>query len=208
MHRRLKDIEGYFKRQQIEEKSRRISHQGNFQMSTCNPQAAWLKGYAPGPNRELKPDFMILHVKTEHAKNPREAHQRQVRPILPQTILPPPSTWEPKLMEDSSFPTVICKDPVWECLELFWECKRNEDLIDDAEVILDCTLKATEALRYQWSRRFVYCFLHCGTKMKLLQFDRSGLLASEAVNLVDHTDVFVRCLIGAFCHNATNHTYD
>src|SRR2546421_12241529 len=83
------------------------------------------------------------------------------------------------------------KDPVWESLELFWECKRNEGLIDDAEVILDCTLKATETLRYQWSRRFVYCFLHCGTKMRLLQFDRSGLLASEVVDVVDNPDILI-----------------
>src|SRR5436309_8100371 len=83
-----------------------------------------------------------------------------------------------------------------------WECKRNEALIDNAEVILDCALKAAEVLRYQWSRRFVYCFLHCGTKMRLLQFDRSGLLASEMVDVVKDTAIFVRCLIGAFCHTA------
>ena len=38
--------------------------------------------------------------------------------------------------------------------------------------------------------------------MRLLQFDRSGLLASEAIDIVACPTVFVRCLIGAFCHSA------
>jgi hypothetical protein len=206
----LKGLEQYFKRQKLGEESRssdepeqgprRISHQGNQVMSTWNPQATWLKGSATEKKKELKPDFMTLRVKTvENA----EDQSTRVIPIRPQTIPPPPEDWKANPMDDKSFPIVECKDPAWECLELFWECKRNQNEIGDPEVVLDCALKAAEALRYQWSRRFVCCFLHCGTKMQLLHFNRSGIMASEVVDVVEDTATFVKCLIGAFCHRAS-----
>jgi len=103
-------------------------------------------------------------------------------------------------MEEGRFPIVESKDPVWECLDLFWECKRNSQILKNADVYIDCALKAAEVLRYQWSRRYVYCFLHCGTKMQLLHFDRSGLMASETLDIEKNTDTFVRYLLGVFCH--------
>jgi hypothetical protein len=210
----LKGMEQYFKRQKIgregesksdepELGSRRISHQGNQPMQTWNPEATWLKGSATERKKELKPDFMTLRVEMVENTRPRPGQKRWVIPIRPQTILPPPEEWEAKRMEDNSFPIVKCEDPVWECLELFWECKQSQGTINAPGVIVDCALKAAEVLRYQWSRRFVYCFLHCGTKMQLLQFSRSGLMVSGEVDIVRDTAIFVRCLIGAFCHRAS-----
>ncbi|RMD39158.1 hypothetical protein DV735_g5971, partial [Chaetothyriales sp. CBS 134920] len=88
--------------------------------------------------------------------------------------------------------TVELKTPVWQCLDVFWECKRNPDALNDAKVYIDCALKAAEALRYQWSRRFILCFLHCGTMMRILHFDRSGLMASEPIDITAKPAIFVR----------------
>jgi serine/threonine protein kinase len=179
----------------------RISHQGNFPMTTWNPNAGWLKGNFASTKRrmELKPDLMTMVVEVVDPK--------YVRLAIPQTILPPPDGWKRRTMDDTSSPIVECKEPVWECLDLFWECKRNSEQLKIAEVYIDCALKAAEALRYQWSRRYVYCFLHCGSMMQLLHFDRSGLVASEQLDIEEETEKFIKCLLGAFCHEPSRLGY-
>jgi len=179
----------------------RMSHQGDYPMKTWNTKAKWLKGNygSTARQKELKPDLMSTVVDVEEER-PREARTRYVRFAKPQTILPPPNDWQSVLMKDESFPIVECKEPVWECLDLFWECKRNSQRLKNAEVYIDCALKAAEALRYQWSRRYIYCFLYCGTMMQLLHFDCSGLVASKPLDIKDDTMTFVRCLLGVFCH--------
>jgi hypothetical protein len=96
---------------------------------------------------------------------------------------------------------------VWEYLDLFWECKRNSQQLKDAEVYFNCALKAAEAPRYQWSRRYVYCFLHCGSMMGLLHFDQSGLVASKALDIEKGTVKFIWCLLGAFRHEPSRLGY-
>jgi hypothetical protein len=136
-----------------------------------------------------------------------DAHPKSVQLAIPQTILPPPDDWERATMADISFPIVECKEPVWECLDLFWECKRNSQQLKNAEVYIDYALKAAEALRYQWSRRYIYCFLHCGLMMQLLHFDRSGLMVSEPLDIEKETETFIKCLLGAFCHEPSRLGY-
>jgi len=180
----------------------RISHQGDQRMRTWNDKAKWLNGDCGSTERrkELKPDLMSAVVENVDGRHPRKAKPSHVRFAKPETILPPPNDWKPEQMKDGRFPIVKSKDPVWECLDLFWECKRNSQILKNAEVYIDCALKAAEALRYQWSRRYVYCFLHCGTKMQLLHFDRSGLMASETLDIEKNTDTFVQYLLGVFRH--------
>jgi hypothetical protein len=179
----------------------RISHQGNKPMTTWNTNAGWLRGNSGSttPQKELKPDFMTVVVE--------DAEPTLVRLAKPQTILPPPDDWKPLPMDDKFAPMVECQNPVWECLDLFWECKRNSRERRNAEVYFNCALKAAEALRYQWSRRYIYCFLHCGSMMQLLHFDRSGLVASEALDIEKDTVKFIRCLLGAFCHEPSRLGY-
>ena len=180
----------------------RISHQGSQPMRTWNTKAKWLKGNSGSTARqkELKPDLMSIVVEDVKEPRPRKVRPRCVQLAKPQTILPPPKHWQPAQMDDESFPIVECKEPVWECLDLFWECKRNSQALKNAEVYIDCALKAAEALRYQWSRRYIYCFLHCGTMMRLLHFDRSGLMASKLLDITTDTITFVRCLLAVFLH--------
>jgi hypothetical protein len=179
----------------------RISHQGNKPMTTWNTDAGWLRGNSGSatPQKELKPDFMTVVVE--------DAEPTLVRLAKPQTILPPPDDWKPLPMDDKFAPMVECQNPVWECLDLFWECKRNSRERRNAEVYFNCALKAAEALRYQWSRRYIYCFLHCGSMMQLLHFNRSGLVASEALDIEKDTVKFIRCLLGAFCHEPSRLGY-
>jgi serine/threonine protein kinase len=179
----------------------RISHQGNSPMTTWNAKAGWLRGNSASTEKrkELKPDLMTMVVE--------DVDPESVRLAIPQTILPPPDDWECTTMDDTSSPIVECKEPVWECLDLFWECKRNSRELRNAEVYVDCALKAAEALRYQWSRRFVYCFLHCGSMMRLLHFDRSGLVASEPLDIKTKTDTFIQCVLGVFCHEPSRLGY-
>jgi serine/threonine protein kinase len=180
----------------------RISHQGSHPMRTWNTKAKWLKGNygSTARQKELKPDLMSIVVEDVEEPRPRKVRPRYVQLAKPQTILPPPKDWQPAQMDDKSFPIVEYKEPVWECLDLFWECKRNSQALKNAEVYIDCALKAAEALRYQWSRRYIHCFLHCGTIMQLLHFDRSGLMASELLDITTDTMTFVRCLLAVFLH--------
>ena len=214
----LEGLRGYFEKPQDTQnepevnKRRgciRISHQGNYPMTTWNTKAEWLKGDCGSTARqnELKPDLMTIVVEDVKQPWPRGAQPKRVQLTKPQTILPPPDDWEPELMDDKCFPTVECTKPVWECLDLFWECKRNSNALNDAEVYIDCALKATEALRYQWSRRYIYCFLHCGSMMRLLHFDRSGLMASEVLDIKKDTVKFIQCLLGAFYHQPSRLGY-
>jgi hypothetical protein len=187
----------------------RISHQGNRPMKTWNPEAKWLQGNygSTARQKELKPDLMSIVVEGVEEPRPRKSRAKYVRPAKPQTILPPPNDWQPAQMDDKHFPVLECEDPVWECLDLFWECKRNSENLKHVKIYIDCALKAAEALRYQWSRRYVYCFLHCGTVMQLLHFDRSGLMASQLLDIETDTVTFVRCLLGAFCHKPSRLGY-
>ena len=187
----------------------RISHQGNYPMKTWNTKARWLRGNCGSTARlkELKPDLMTIVVEDAESEWPRKARPKHVRLTKPQTILPPPDDWKPAPMDDKCFPTVECKEPVWECLDVFWECKRNSQTLKNAEVYIDCALKAAEVLRYQWSRRYVYCFLHCGSMMQLLHFDRSGLMASEPLDIRTDTVKFIQCLLGVFYHKPSRLGY-
>jgi serine/threonine protein kinase len=179
----------------------RISHQRDSLMATWNTKARWICGNCDSTKRqmELKPDLMTVVVE--------DAKPKFVRLAIPQTILPPPDDWQPAMMDDTSFPMVECKEPVWECLDLFWECQRNSQQLKNAEMYINCALKAAEALRYQWSRRYVYCFLQCGSMMRLLHFDRSGLVASEHLDIEIETDKFIKCLLGVFCHEPSRLGY-
>jgi hypothetical protein len=144
----------------------RLSHQGNNSMKTWNTKAKWLQGHygSTARQKELKLDLMRMVVEDVEEQRPGKARRvkarsKFVRPAKPQTILPPPNDWKPTLM-DKCFPIVECKEPVWEYLDLFWECKRNSQALNHAKVYIDCALKAAEALRYQWSRRYICCVLH------------------------------------------------
>jgi Fungal protein kinase len=180
----------------------RISHQGNSPMKTWNAKARWLRGNYGSTNRqkELKPNFMTIIVEDAESQLPRGTQRKLIQVAKPQTILPPPDDWKPEQMDDKYCPMVECREPVWECLDLFWELHFNSQALTDAKVYIDCALKAAEALRYQWSRRYIYCFLHCGSMMQLVHFDRSGLMASEILDIKRHTDKFIRCLLGVFRH--------
>lgn len=187
----------------------RLSHQGAQPMKTWDRNAEWLKrhGGSTANWRELKPDFITMPISRVKEEKFRQARPVYVCPAASDTILPPPADWEPLKMPDDRFPTVECKDPVWESVDSLWELKQNRGSFKEAKVYVDCALKAAEALRYQWSRRYICCFLHCGSTMQLLHFDRSGLIASEKLDIRSATDKFVRCLLGAFCHEPSKLGY-
>jgi hypothetical protein len=201
----LEGLQEYFNEPQGNNPRRgciRISHQGNSSMKTWNAEAKWLTGNHGSTERqkELKPDFMTIVVEDAERRLPRKAQRKFVQLAKPQTILPPPVDWKPEQIDDEHCPVVECKEPVWECLDIFWELKRNSQAMTDAKVYIDCALKAAEALRCQWSRRYIYCFLHCGSMMRLLHFDRSGLMASERLDITKDPEAFIKCLLGVFCH--------
>jgi hypothetical protein len=175
-------------------------------MKTWDTKARWLRGNS-GSTERSKPVFMTIVVEDAEPRLPRNTQAKFVRPAKPQTILPPPDDWKPERLNDEHCPVVESKEPIWECLELFWECRRNSQAMTEATVFIDCALKGAEALRYQWSRRYVYCFLHCGIIMRLLHFDRSGLMASEVLDIKTDTDKFIKCLLGAFCNEPSRLGY-
>lgn len=96
---------------------------------------------------------------------------------------------------------------MWEIADTLWELKRGDSLIEDAKVYLDCALKSSEALRYQWSRRFIYYFLHCGKFMRLLRFDRAGLVASKKVDITLEPNLFLHCLLAVFSNKSSELGY-
>ena len=193
----------------------RISVQGAIPMETWDPSANWAKksGGCTPKGRELKPDLMSLVVEKRFDSSPQLGKHQIFRANRPETISPPPVTWTAKSnaesneMQDHQFPIVECKYPVWEIADTLWELKRGNSLIEDAKVYLDCALKATEVLRYQWSRRFIYFFLHCGKFMRLLRFDRAGLVASRKVDITLEPNVFLHCLLAVFSNEPSELGY-
>lgn len=106
-----------------------------------------------------------------------------------------------------SSPIVEYKYSRWEVAHILWELKRSEFFTEEATVYLDCALKATEVLRYQWSRRFIYYFLHCRKFMRLLSFNPAGLFMSERVNITSETEKFLRCLLLVFWNKSNELGY-
>ncbi len=161
----------------------RISPQGSIPLETWDQSAKWLEklGRYTLKSRKLKPDLMSLVAENNDGSSHQLGKDNIVRASRPETIWPPPERWIAKSneksngMRDHQFPIVECKYPVWEVADIFWDLKRSESLIGDVPVYLDCALKATEVLRYQWSRQFIYYFLQCGKFMRLLRLDRAGL---------------------------------
>ena len=193
----------------------RISVQGAIPMETWDPSSEWAKksgGYTP-KGRELKVDLMSLVVEKKFDTSPQLGKHKIFRASQPETISPPPMTWTAKSneasneMQDHQFPMVTCKYPVWEIADSLWELKRGDSLIEDAKVYLDCALKATEVLRYQWSRQFIFYFLHCGKFMRLLRFDRAGLVASRKVDITLEPEVFLHCLLAVFSNKPSDLGY-
>lgn len=146
----------------------RLSHHVGQPMDTWNTEAKWLKRDLD-KWKELGPDFITMRVKTSNKRITGQQQGLSIRPAVPRTIMPPPDSWHPSEMSEDRFPTVDCKDPVWEFVGSFWELKRNATYRFRADTYMSCALKAAEVLRFQWSRRFIYCFLHCGIYMQLLQ---------------------------------------
>lgn len=46
-----------------------------------------------------------------------------------------------------------------------------------------------------WSWKFIYYFLHCGKFMRLMRFDRAGLIVSMNVDITLEPEEFLRCLL-------------
>ena len=216
---KLPTILSHLKAISTAEKSRwnkvRISVQGAIPMETWDPLAEWAQrtGGCTPKGRELKPDLMSIVVEKKFDNSPRLGKHKIFRASQPETISPPPMTWTAKSneasneMQDHQFPMVTCKYPVWEIADSLWELKRGDSLIEDAKVYLDCALKATEVLRYQWSRQFICYFLHCGKFMRLLRFDRAGLVASKKVDITLEPDVFLHCLLAVFSNKPSELGY-
>ncbi len=150
---------------------------------------------------------MSLVVENENGGLPQLGMNKFVRASRPENKLPPPEKWTPNEMRDDQFPIVECKNPTWEVANILWELERSESLIEDATTYLDCALKATEVLRYQWSRRFMYYFLHCGKFMRLLRFNRAGLVASGKVDIISEPQKFLSCLLSVFSNQASKLGY-
>lgn len=207
---KLPTILSHLKRISTADKSRwnevRISVQGYIPIETWDPSAEWAKksGRCTPRGKELKPDLMSLVVEKKLDSSPQLGKNNIFRASQPETISPPPVTWTAKSkeesneMQDHQFPIVECKYLVWEIADLLWELKRGDTLIEDAKVYLDCALKASEALRYQWSRRYIYYFLHCGKCMRLMRFDRAGLVASNKFDITSEPNLFLHCLLAVF----------
>src|SRR5206468_1454565 len=71
----------------------------------------------------------------------------------------------------------------WKDVEVIWELKRSENLINDEGHISALALKATEIMRVQWGRRFVIGIYACGAKWRLCWFDRAGAISHLPFNI-------------------------
>lgn len=110
-------------------------------------------------------------------------------------------------MQDHQFPIIECKYSVWEITNTLWELKRDNSLIEDAKVYLDYAFKATKMLYYQENRRFIYYFLHCKKFIRLLRFDRAGLVVSRKVDITLEPNVFLYCLLAVFSNEPSELGY-
>ncbi|KAI9762289.1 MAG: hypothetical protein M1840_001433 [Geoglossum simile] len=84
----------------------------------------------------------------------------------------------------------------WEDVQLIWELKPSSDHINSHAVLSDLIHKATEILHAQWHRCFVLAFLVCGADMKMIWFDRSGVLVGSTIDIREGGGILmVKCIL-------------
>lgn len=184
----------------------RISVQGACSMESWDQSAKWLGGSGgfTTKSRELRPDLMTIVVEKKDGSVPELGKDNIVYASRPETISPPPESWiiksneKSNKMRDHQSLTVECKNPVWEIVDIVFKLTRCESLMNKATIYLDCALNAAEVLRYQWSRRYTYYFLLCGKFMRLMRFDRAGLVLSEYLDMIFEPEKFLRWLLLVF----------
>lgn len=163
----------------------------DISMETWDLSAKWPEkfGGCTLKVRELKPNLMSLVVENKDGNSSQLGKDKTVRASWLETIPSPPERWTAKSNEKSNeirdhrSLIVECEYPMWKVANILWKLKRGGSLVEDATVYIDCALKVTEVPHYQWSQQFVYYFLHYGKFIRLLRFDRAGLVVSGNVDI-------------------------
>lgn len=107
--------------------------------------------------------------------------------------------WKTSYQPDNIIIEAIVKDAnrrdvMWANIVVALEVKSNEKQL--AEAISQCSRYSQSIFDAQPGRRFVPGVVVCGTKVTFLIFDRSGLIASEAISVHDNPQKFLRLIIG------------
>ncbi|KAI9759146.1 MAG: hypothetical protein M1840_003508 [Geoglossum simile] len=162
----------------------------------------------PDKRRGLKPDFFTSRLRDNlpmslsavlwgglsMAKNDGLRRSDRLASRSPGAIV---SSGEGSSSSSSSGSPVLTNEGsfAWGDVQTLIELKSSSKEIESPDNHSNLILKAAEVLRVQWHRRFVPAFLICGTKMKMLRIDRSGVLVGATIDIREGGGMpLIRCI--------------
>ncbi|KAI9856819.1 MAG: hypothetical protein M1813_008756 [Trichoglossum hirsutum] len=177
----------------------------------------WLKGEPTDKRFGLKPDFFTSRIVWDQAAGEYHPvslstvlHQAKNAPMISSAAEPKPRRSD-RIAERVTNVSVVTESTpadnglvtmnnglfTWDDVQILWEIKSSKE-INKPDTLSNLILKATEVLRYQWHRQFVLGFLVCGTQLRMIRFDRSGVFVGLPVGFDDGdggATVLVKCIL-------------
>ena len=139
---------------------------------------------------EKKPKTFVFSgaqpLKTSYGEYDRGGKGNDMKPDIFSALKPHPYTRQ-IVDNDATFS--------WKDVEVIWELKSNKNEINNKLIIFQTAIKATEALRVQWGRRFVIVVLACGTSWRLCWFDRAGGTTHYPFDIAACPQLFACCVL-------------
>ncbi|KAI9761812.1 MAG: hypothetical protein M1840_001692 [Geoglossum simile] len=161
--------------------------------------------------RGLKPDFFTSRIEFDETGNGRPISLSAVLAVATSVTEISQSRRSNRLASrypnasvggssSSSYPDplVLPNDGsfTWEDVRILVELKSSSKEINSSSIRSNLILKAAAVLRAQWYRRFVIAIVICGTKVRMMRFDRSGVLVGNSIDFTEGRGVLlIKCVL-------------
>ena len=102
-----------------------------------------------------------------------------------------------RLVANDASPGIICNDKgvfAWDDINVLLEIKSIWNAKNEQEILSNLILKATEVFRFQWQHRYVLGILICGSRVRIVRCERSGVFLGQVLEV---EDTLVQCILAS-----------
>ena len=174
----------------------RYVYSGQHLMRHRTAAHPWMTGHNSPSNRfGLKPDFFTAWVRAGEVTGQYEPASLSARLYVNKTSLPPRRSH--RLVSDKASPGVIRNDKgvfAWDDINVLLEIKSLWNAKNEQEILSNLVLKATEVFRFQWQRRYVLGISICGSRVRIVRCERSGVFLGQ---VQEAEDTLVQCILAS-----------
>ena len=172
----------------------RYVYSGQHPMRHRTAAHPWMAGHESSSNRfNLKPDFFTAWVRGHEGKHEPESLSAKLFGNKT-TMLPRRSD---RLPANETSPEIIRNNKnvfAWDDINVLLEIKSIWNAKNEQDILSNLVLKATEVFRFQWQRRYVLGISVCGSRVRIVRCERSGVFLGQAL---EAEDALVQCILAS-----------